>query len=262
MAGFILVKILSLLVMPPASLLVGLVVGLLLYALGRNRLALLAVGAALLQTLLMSFPPLSDALMGHLEEQARAAERDTPRCCFDAILVLGGGVAPAIPPERDFPSLTGSADRVWLAARLFKKGVAPHIIVSGGGFLAQSNALATTEAEAMRVFLMDLGVPSEAIIDEGKSNNTAENIFNVRAMLQDRPVAMITSAFHMPRAMQIARRAKLNFSAFPTNYRALPSTRPSWEDWLPTMEGLEASIIALHEILAIAFDRRGEAAPK
>ena len=73
---------------------------------------------------------------------------------------------------------------------------------------------------------------------------------------RDRRVALVTSAFHMPRALAIARSAGLDASAFPADYYALPSARAPWENWLPTLGALSESTIALHEILAIAFDRR------
>lgn len=258
MNTFVFVKFLSMLLMPPASLAVGTILGLLLIVFGWRRLGWAAILAAASITSIISWPPLGDTLLRHVEDQARAAEAATPRCCFDAIVVLGGGVAPAVPPEREFPSLTESADRVWTAARLYRAGIAPRIIVSGGGFLAENKGPATTEAEAMRRFLVELGVPDSAIVSEGGSNNTVENIANVRKMVGDKPVALITSAFHIPRALRIAAAAKLNASAFPVNFHALRSTRPPWENWLPTIEGMGETIIATHELLGIWFDRRGE----
>lgn len=257
MNTFVFVKILSMLLMPPASLAVGTILGLLLIAFGWRRLGWAAILAAASITSILSWPPVGDSLMRYVEDQARAAEAATPRCCFDAIVVLGGGIAPAVPPEREFPSLTESADRIWAAARLYRAGIAPRIIVSGGGFLAENKGPATTEAEAMRRFLVELGVPDSAIASEGTSNNTVENIFNVRKMVGDKPVALVTSGYHMPRALRIAAEAKLNASAFPVNFRALNSTRPPWEHWLPTIEGMRDTILATHEILGIWFDRRG-----
>jgi uncharacterized SAM-binding protein YcdF (DUF218 family) len=256
MNSFVALKYLSMLAMPPASLAVGTVVGLVLLALGWRRLGWTAILAASIGTTILCWPPLGDALLGYVEEQARIAEKARPRCCYDAIVVLGGGIAPASPPERDFPSLTDSADRIWYAARLYKEGVAPRIIVSGGGFMASSGGPATTEAEAMRVFLMDLGVPASAIVSEGKSDNTIENIRNVRAAVQDKPVALVTSAFHMPRALRIAHAAQLNAAPFATNYRALRTSRPPWENWIPSIEGMAYTILGLHEIAGIFLDRR------
>jgi uncharacterized SAM-binding protein YcdF (DUF218 family) len=260
MNSFVVVKYLSFLLMPPASLATGTALGLVLLALGWRRLGWAAILTASIGTSILSWPPLGDALLGYVEDQARIAEHATPRCCYDAIVVLGGGIAPAIPPERDFPSLTDGSDRIWYAARLYKQGVAPRIIVSGGGFLA-NNGPATTEAEAMRRFLVELGVPDTAIVSEGKSDNTIENIRNVRAMVQDKPVALVTSGYHMPRALRIAKAANLNVAAFPTNFHALRATRPPWENWLPTLEGMGETILALHEIVGIWLDQREGAGP-
>ena len=260
MNSFALVKTLTILLMPPGSLAAGTVLGLILLALGWRRLGWAAILVASIGTSILSWPLLGDALLGYVEDQARVAEKATPRCCYDAIVVLGGGIAPAAPPERQYPSLTDSSDRIWTAARLYKQGVAPRIIVSGGGFLSEHGP-ATTEAEAMRVFLVDLGVPESAIVDEGKSDNTIENMRNVRAIVGDKAVALVTSGYHMPRALRIARAAKLNVAAFPTNFHALRSTRPPWENWMPTIEGMGETILALHEIAGIWFDRREGAGP-
>ena len=260
MNSFTLLKTLEILLIPPGSLAAGVVLGLILLALGWRRLGWAVILVASIGTSILSWPPLGDALLGYVEDQARIAERATPRCCYDAIVVLGGGIAPAAPPEREYPSLTDSSDRIWTAARLYERGVAPRIIVSGGGFQANAGP-ATTEAEAMRVFLVALGVPESAIVDEGKSENTIENLRNVHAIVGDKTVALVTSGYHMPRALRIARAAGLNVAAFPTNFHALRSTRPPWENWLPTIEGMGETILALHEIAGIWFDRREGAGP-
>jgi uncharacterized SAM-binding protein YcdF (DUF218 family) len=257
MNSFIVLKYLKFMLMPPASLAFATILGLLLLACGWRRLGWAAILTASIVTSIVSWPIVGDTLLGYVEDKARAAERATPRCCFDAIVVLGGGIAPAVPPEREFPSLTESADRIWVAARLYKQGVAPRIIVSGGGFLAADKGPASTEAEAMRRFLVDLGVPDSAVVSESTSNNTIENIYNVRKMVQDRPVALVTSAFHMPRALRIAAAAKLNAVPFSVNFHALRSTRPPWENWIPSLEGMGETIIGLQEIIGLWFDWRG-----
>jgi len=76
------------------------------------------------------------------------------------------------------PELFDSSDRVWHAARLFHRGLAPRIIVSGGSFLVATGQAPPTQTEAlaMRQFLVALGVPESAIVMEGKSLNTIENM--------------------------------------------------------------------------------------
>lgn len=259
MTTFVALKVLSSLILPPASVAVAAVMCLLLLFLRRRRLALALLALAVAETAILSFPPVSDAMMGHLEHQARAAAASGPGCCFDAIVVLGGGIMPAIPPARVFPDLNDGADRMWLAARLFRQGIAPRVIVSGGGFMAREEEAATTEASAMRLFLIDLGVPSEAIVSEGRSINTIENMRYVHRMVGDKRVALVTSAYHMPRALMIAAHEKLAVAAFPTDYRAVRAARPVWENWIPSADSLSTACLALREILAITFDWRIDA---
>ena len=119
MDTFIVLKFLGQLALPPASLAVGLVVAAMLALFGLRRLARLAVGLAIAELLLMSLPPVADALMMPLQDEARAAAKAAPACCYDAIVVLGGGIAPAAPPDVPEPDLTEAADRLGLHAGSF-----------------------------------------------------------------------------------------------------------------------------------------------
>ena len=157
MDTFTLLKFLTHFVMPPASMAVGLLLGGVLAVVGLRRFGKLVVVLAVAQTLLMSFPPVADALLEPLQDKARTAAAEAPACCYDAIVVLGGGVTPAAPPFLMEPDLADAADRVWYAAQLYHRGVARRIIVSGGSLLPLGGGPATTEAEAMRRFLVDLG---------------------------------------------------------------------------------------------------------
>jgi uncharacterized SAM-binding protein YcdF (DUF218 family) len=255
---FTVLKFLTQFAMPPASMAVGLLLGGVLAMVGLRRFAKLVVTLAIAETLVMSFPPVADALLGPLQDKARAAAAEAPSCCYDAIVVLGGGMTPAVPPFLMEPDLSDAADCVWYAAKLFHRGVARRIIVSGGSMSPLTAGPATSEAEAMRRFLVDLGVPAEAIVSEGNSLNTLENIRNVRAMVGDGRVALVTSGYHMPRALKIARQGNLNVGAFPTDWRLPAEARPSWENWVPSIAAMAWSSISLREHIALMLDRRGE----
>src|SRR5690349_19892811 len=114
MTTFVVLKILSSLILPPASLAVAAILALLLLALRRKRLATVVLLLGVAETLILSFPPVTDTLMDHLEDEARADAATSPRCCIDALVVLGGGIAPALPPTRLFPDLSDGDDRIWL----------------------------------------------------------------------------------------------------------------------------------------------------
>jgi uncharacterized SAM-binding protein YcdF (DUF218 family) len=258
MDTFTVLKFLTQFAMPPASMAAGLLLSGVLVMVGLRRFGMLVAVLAVAQTLVMSFPPVADALLEPLQDKARAAATQAPACCYEAIVVLGGSMTPAAPPFLMEPDLADAADRVWYAARLFHRGIARRIIVSGGSLSPLKTGLATTEAEAMRRFLVDLGVPSEAIVSEGASLNTLENIRNVRQMVGDARVALVTSAYHMPRALKIARQGDLNVGAFPTDWRLPAEARPSWDNWAPSIAAMAWSSISLREHVSLLLDRRGE----
>ena len=205
---------------------------------------------------------MSGALLSTLEDEARAEAAAAPACCYEAIVVLGGSIGPAVPPLRPDPELFDSSDRVWHAARLFHRGLAPRIIVSGGSFLVATGQAPPTQTEAlaMRQFLVALGVPESAIVMEGKSLNTIENMQETRALVGTGRIALVTSGFHMPRALRLARKAGLEADAFPTDWQVLPTASPWWESLTPSVGALAASGTAIREYLALAFDYRGVSA--
>lgn len=259
MDGFLALKLLSQLVTPPGLLAAGLVLGALLTLFGLRRLGRFVAAVGIAQAILLSLAPVADALMVPLENEARRLAAEAPPCCYEAIVVLGGAVKRPLPPARPDADLSEGADRVWHAARLFKAGVAPRIILSGGAPDAPGYM---TEAHAMRAFLLDLGVPNDRIVLEGKSLNTIGNIREVRTLVGDQRVALVTSAFHMPRAMQLARLGRLNASAFPTDWQAVADDRPPWLAWLPSVDSTITSWMALKEHIAINFDvREGDLRP-
>ena len=92
----------------------------------------------------------------------------------------------------------------------------------------------------MRQFLLALGVPDVAIVMEGKSLNTIENMQETRALVGTGRVALVTSGYHMPRALRLARKAGLDAEAFPTDWQVLPSATPWWEQLMPSVGALTA----------------------
>ncbi len=258
MNTFVILKILATLMLPPASLAVGVVLWLMLRLVGWRRLAVVPFGLALVQILVLSFPPVAGMLNRQLEEKARKLVAGNRPCCYDAIVVLGGSIAPAAPPYTMEPELNDASDRIWQAARMFKAGAAPRIIVTGGSFVEQQGGPATTEAEAMRRFLVDLGVPSDAIVSEGKALNTIENIRNVRELVKEGRVAIVTSAFHVPRAARLARQGGLDFAIFGVDWSVPDDAIAWWEAWLPSVTALGESNLAIKELVALTVDRRGE----
>jgi len=251
--NFLFLKFITQLVTPPGLLALGLVLGAVCMVVGLRRLGRLISALGVAQAVLFSLAPVSDALMIPLENEARRMAAQAPPCCYDSIVVLGGAVRPPRPPARPDPDLAEASDRVWYAARLFKLNVAPRIILSGG-----PEEGPWSEAAAMRVFLIDLGVPSDKIVLESRSINTIGNIREVKAIVGAAQVALVTSGYHMPRAMRLARVAGLKAQAFPTDWRGLPEERQPWIAMLPSIDATMDSWIALKEHIATTLDVREE----
>ena len=163
-----------------------------------------------------------------------------------AVVVLGGGIRP---PERpgDAPDLNDASDRVWHAARLYRAGKAPLLVLSGGSDPALS---AEPEAASMRQLLTDLGVPAAVMLLEPRSRNTRQNAAYTAELLRPlgvRRILLVTSALHMPRAVRLFE--ALGFEVLPasTDHEALQRFEPL--DLLPDAGALEGSARAMKELV-------------
>ena len=136
-----------------------------------------------------------------------------------------------VPEKSDCIIVLGA--HVWMDGRLsnaltyrceaaldaWKDGVAPVIIVCG----AQGRDEPTTEAAAMRQWMLDRGVPEDAVIAEDTSVNTRENLINARSIMAAngwRTAALCTNNYHLTRALWLARDLGLDATGI-----AAPSTK-------------------------------------
>ncbi len=139
----------------------------------------------------------------------------------EAIVILGGGVNPDLPP-RQHPEVDEAGDRVYHGAFLYHKGYAPLVIASGGWVsLYWDSGENRSEAQDMGKLLTALSVPPENILYETESENTRENATFTAEMLKQRgiqEIILVTSATHMPRAVAVFEKAGLQVIAAPTDY--------------------------------------------
>ena len=162
-----------------------------------------------------------------------------------ALVVLGGGVAPATERSADI-NLYAAADRVWYAARLFHAGKAPLLVLSGGGTPGRD---LFSEARAMAILLQDLGVPAQAMVLEDASHNTRENAAFTAPLLKARGIGrilLVTSALHLPRAQALFAAQGLQVTPAPTDFEA-HLRPPGVQAWLPDAQALEGSGRAMKE---------------
>ncbi|WP_017302818.1 YdcF family protein [Spirulina subsalsa] len=181
----------------------------------------------------------------------------------DAIVVLGGGIKPKLPP-RPMMDLSDKGDRVIYAAQLYREGKAPLIIASGGRI--DWSGQFPPESEDMAEFLQMLGVPPDAIIQEPRSLNTYQNALFTREILVERGIErilLVTSALHMPRSYLIFQRQGIEAIPAPTDFLATFPTGNSGPvsfgarllSWLPDTERVATTTEVLKEYLGLLVYR-------
>jgi uncharacterized SAM-binding protein YcdF (DUF218 family) len=126
------------------------------------------------------------------------------------IIVIGGDLG-------FYPTSRGTyrpqSPRIAAARRLAERFPRARIVLCG----------AYREAEDGRIMLIEAGIEPERIATEGRSLTTWENAVNARAVVgadARRPWALVTSAYHMPRAVGAFRAAGIEVAAFPVDRKA------------------------------------------
>jgi uncharacterized SAM-binding protein YcdF (DUF218 family) len=145
----------------------------------------------------------------------------------EAALLLGGGAAFA---EHGQPELSDFGDRVMLAARLYRAGKIGHIVTSGSSIAglhhSQDLSLATTR------ILQELGLPEEAIIRLPEPRNTSQEVAAFRDLAAQRgwkKVAVLSSAWHLPRILARCRAAGLDVVPLAADHRGgIPPFHPAF----------------------------------
>ena len=219
------------------------------------RLAAIPIVMVLLILALGSNTRVSDGLARSLEFQNLPAE--LPKT--DAIVVLGGCTESAVAP-RPWVEIREEGDRVLYAAKLYRDGKAPRLILSGGRIDWRRSG--SSESEDMAVLLEPMGVPRSAMLQDPSSLNTRENAVNVKQIMEAqgiRRVLLVTSAMHMPRSLMIFRKLGMDAIAAPTDFTSTQSdpqqvntTEANILDALPDADQLRRTTRALKEYVGIA----------
>lgn len=233
----------------PASLVLFGLVFLTAYALFVRRERALSRGllAVTLFYLLAGNGVLVNTLVGSLETRYYLV-RPLDGPVYDAVLVLGGGVG--VGPDRVSPELHEAGTRVALAARMVHAGKARHLIVLGSSKPADERA-APSPVELTMTLLRQFGVPDDALL-VAHGEITRQEVNAARELVEQRGferVGLITSAWHLPRAMRLAQSVGLKCDPLPADFRSGPV---EWnaDFWLPSGEALADLGLVAKERLA------------
>jgi uncharacterized SAM-binding protein YcdF (DUF218 family) len=199
-----------------------------------------------------STPFFADYLGLTLEGQyPPVAVEETPTA--DVIVVLGGAVAGAAPP-RITVDLSDAADRVLHAARLYRAGKAPVVLISGGAIPWLGSDI--PEAGSIQTLLEEWGVPGASIIAEAASRNTYENAVLSKDVLAEhglQRVLLVTSALHMPRALATFKSAGIDAVPAATDFTVTYKDQRTVIDFLPDAGALSRTTNAIKEYVGYAY---------
>ncbi|MDU0200120.1 MULTISPECIES: YdcF family protein [Paenibacillus] len=115
----------------------------------------------------------------------------------DVGIVLGASL------RQDIPS-PGLQERLDLAVNLYKQGKFKQLIVSGG---LDHNGSKLTEAEGMRNYLVQKGLPAKSILIEPRATSTYENLLFSKQIMDEQGLVssiIVTHSYHGSRSLDIA----------------------------------------------------------
>lgn len=196
-------------------------------------LAVVPVGGLMLARLEATFPPL------------QAPER------LDGVIVIGGALDASDFDAHPASGFSAAFGRLYEAARLAKAHPEARVLDVGGPTPPPPGRAESEEAADV---LVALGIPRERIEIERQSRNTYENAVDAAALAHPKPGqswALVTSAFHMPRAVGCFRAAGFEVVADPVDYRWTPAPEIGFD----VTGGLSDFDLAAHEYFGLVSYR-------
>lgn len=218
---FTLSKIMTFLVQPSTLALTAVFAGLALTRMGRApRLAAILSWTGALLVLAAGFLPLGNWLVLPLEQRFSETRSPQPGDRVDGIIILGGFEDGWVTGGRGSLHLNMAAERLTEGVRLARAFPDARIVFTGGsGTLWRSGEVATGPVSD---YLRSLGIAADRIVLEGKSRNTHENAVYTKKVLDPKPGErwiLVTSAYHMPRAMGVFRKEGFDVVPYAVDYR-------------------------------------------
>lgn len=255
---FLIKKLLSSLILPTTATLVLLGVAVALFWLGRwQRAAKVMASGALAILLLGTSDFFVNATLRPLEghylplypraqlDAAISAAGSTPHW----IVVLGGGdTADPSVPANDQLSDSGLS-RVVEGIRLLRLVPGTKLLLSGGVGAKEKHA------DALGAVATSLGVSADQMELDKSAWDTEQEAHNLSPRLGREPFFLVTSAFHMPRAMALFRHAGAQPIAAPTHHLTLDAPGVSFNEFFPSPDAMANLESGWHEYLGILWSK-------
>ena len=204
------------------------------------------------------FPPAPEAGPEALAPEPPAWPRELREAGFVAVLGGGHGDSDRLAAgQRLSPSARA---RLVEGVRLALALPQTWLVVSGPGPAGSSSdangnrPAAPSHARVLADAAAELGFPRDRIVEIDTARDTAEEAAALRRLAGGDKIALVTSAWHLPRAMRLAAREGLDVFPCPSDYlggRDKPPGALAWLAW--NSESLSNSTRAWREYLGLAW---------
>lgn len=174
-------------------------------------------------------------------------ERQTPMIDFavieplDAVCVLGGGTSRRLDKR---PQIGAAGDRLLVGAQLYRLGKTPLLIASN------------PTSDTCLVW-RNMGVPENVILALPLVVNTDQEIMACKKMKEQygwKRFGLVTSAWHLPRALRLCRKYGLEVTPLPANYQSTPP-QGFWLNFVPQEDAFYNVQHACWEYLGMIMGR-------
>ncbi len=231
----IFLKIIQSLILPsvfaPLLILLGFA---LLFRKNKIKVAKILIALGLVVYYVFSITPVVDFLFSPLESEYQSIKTNEVRTADKIVLLLGGRESDVLRAS-EVLRITHLADHQ------------SKLIISGTDPLNPRSE----EALAVRSFFTARGVPEENIIIEGRSRNTWENVRNIKDIVGEKPFFLVTSAYHMKRAMKEFNKIGANPIPAPMDFKR--RGHYTLFSYIPSGFNLRNADLAVHEYFGIIF---------
>ena len=198
------------------------------------------VSGRLLHTLEAPYPPLQ---VDSLEKKPVQIHEPPARW----IVVLAGGIAGDSSLPLELQISHHSRVRLLEGIRLYHHFPGSKLVLSGGiGFQSMP------EATVLSRVAQSMGVPKTDIVLEAQSRDTKDHPLHVASIVKDDPFILVTSAFHMRRALQLFAKQGLNPIPAPSG-RWKPNSDFWFRDVIPGSGGFRLAELSFHEYLGLEW---------
>ena len=193
-----------------------------------------------------SLPIVASTLVSYLEKDFIPRDISSVEKA-EAAIVLGGIVTRVKNKNKISYEFNSNVDRIITGINLYKTNKAPILILTRGQFPWSSGL---PEGEVLKNFAINLGVLATDIVLTDNVQNTEQEAKAIKKIIKDKDgkFILITSAFHMPRALKIFNAYEINTIPFPVDFIST-SDRLSIIDFIPSASSFSDTSFVVREMI-------------